>query len=254
MTNGAQPQPPQKKKGISPIAWIAIGCVGLIVIAGLVLMAGGLFVAKKGADFAREIQEDPGAASRKLAEMAIRMNPDYEIVETNDDEGTITFRDERSGEVTTMNFQDIADGKFSVTDEDGKTSTMSFGADGIEARSGDGEDEVSSFNVFGGGADTENVPEAVLFSGASDLSATFTQKSATAASGMINYSTDASLEEVVEWYEESLEGCSVNRVDAMGIRNATLDCAGGDTVSLIFSETSDGGLKVVVNYSLKSGG
>ena len=254
MTNGAQPQPPQKKKGISPIAWVAIGCVGLIVLAGIAIMGAGLFVAKKGADFAREVQQDPGAAGRKLAEMAIRVNPDYEIVETNEDEGTITYRDKRSGEVATMNFQDIADGKFSVTDADGKTSSVSIGADGIEARSDGDDGDASSFNIFGGGADTSNVPDAVRFSGASDLSATFTQKSATESSGMINYSTDASLDEVVAWYEQSLHDCSVNRVDAMGIRNATLDCAGGDSVSLIFSDDGDGGLQVVVNYSLKSGG
>ena len=98
-----------EKKGLSPWAWVAIGCGGLLLVAMIVMMVGGMFVAKKVGDFAEDFEENPAAA----AEMLIKMNPDLELVDSDRDAGTMTIRNKEDGEVITVNYEDIEKGKLS---------------------------------------------------------------------------------------------------------------------------------------------
>lgn len=239
MTNGAQPQ---KKKGFSPLAWVLIGCVGLIIVFAIVIFAGGLFVTKKAADFIEENKDNPAKA---MAELAIKMNPDLEYIESDDE--TVTFENEK-GEVVKMNFKDIEDGKFSFETEDGESGSVSFGRDGISG-TGTGDDgEETDFAIFGG-ADTSNVPDQVKFPDADDFGAAMTQRSESQASGMITFTTDASIEEVIAWQSESLGDCKVNQLDYAGNKVANLDC-GPNSATLQFAD-QDGKLQVSTTYEIR---
>ena len=66
MSTNIPPVPQPKKKGLSPLAWIGIGCLGLLVIGGIVATVITVFVARKVSEVASEMEEDPVATTAKL--------------------------------------------------------------------------------------------------------------------------------------------------------------------------------------------
>ena len=72
------------------------------------------------------LRDRPGLA---IAKMMAAANPDVDVLNTDDNGGTITVRDRHTGKVTTLSFDDIRKGKLRITaqDENGKTATMEFG-------------------------------------------------------------------------------------------------------------------------------
>ena len=124
------PEQPKSKSGLSPMAWIAIGCGVVILLAFVAFMALGAFVFKKGKEVAQEVsgsdslgefmenlEEDP---ARTAAEMAIRLNPDLEILETDAEKGVISFWNPTTEETWTVDFEDAAAGRFKVTGSEGE--------------------------------------------------------------------------------------------------------------------------------------
>lgn len=95
------------KKGLSLVAWVGIGCGGLILIFIIVMVLGGIFGAKKlkeiGVDF-----DDPEKAT---AELIILGDERYEKVSVNDEAREMTIRDKKGNEMT-MKFKDIAESKY----------------------------------------------------------------------------------------------------------------------------------------------
>ena len=236
-----QPPQPQKKKGLGPLAWIAIGCAGLVLLGIVAVGVGGFFVAKKGKELVEEMADNP---AKTLAEKAIQLNPETELISS--DEETVTFRT-RDGEVMTMNFEDIRDGKFSVTDANGESSNISFGPSGITGSSTGKDGQETNFSMFGGG-DTSNVPDEILYPGAESVSPTIASRGNGEYSGMLTYSTGDSMDEVVEWQAGSLGECNLSRTDVMGTRSAQFEC-GADMVTLTFTG-EQGSLNVMVNYKI----
>ena len=93
-----------------------------------VVGAGFFFVHKaRQAGVDRDLLRDnPGLA---VSKMIAALNPDVEVVRTNDAAGTITLRDRRNGKEVTISFDQARSGKFSFSAEDdrGKTATLEFG-------------------------------------------------------------------------------------------------------------------------------
>lgn len=104
------------KKGMPALAWVGIGCGGLLLIA-LALGVYGFIVAKKKID---EFAANPEKAA---AEMVISMTPDFEKLSQDDAKGTMTIRT-KGGEEMTLSYKDIAEGKFTVTDKGGNTTMI----------------------------------------------------------------------------------------------------------------------------------
>ncbi len=98
------------RKGLHPLAWIAIGCGGLIVVGVVVAMVLGIFAAKK----LGEVGDNPA----KAAEWFIKMNPDLELVEHDESAGTMTVRQESTGETVTANSEDLKEGRSSSASAD----------------------------------------------------------------------------------------------------------------------------------------
>jgi len=116
----------------SPIVWILVIVLGLFVLGIVGVVGTGFFVLHKakqaGFDTAL-MSRNPGLA---VAKMITAMNPDAEVVKTDDSSGTITIRDRSSGKVMTFTFDDIRNGKFNmkVKSEDGDGSIQIGGGDG----------------------------------------------------------------------------------------------------------------------------
>ena len=114
-----------------------MGCGGLVVVLAVVALAAGFFVFQKGKEI---VQEATGSESfqeilqdlkdnpvKTAAELMIRTNPELQLLATDDEAGTFTFRITRTGEEATVNFEDIAKGRFSVTTSEGEYSIDASG-------------------------------------------------------------------------------------------------------------------------------
>jgi hypothetical protein len=121
MNQAIPPTSPPPKKGLSGLAIAGIGCGALtlliIVAAGLLMMKG----CQKFNEVAADFEKNP---ERAAAMMALKFNPDLEVVSTDDAAGQITVKQKSTGETTTMSFKDISEGKFTVTNSKGETVTM----------------------------------------------------------------------------------------------------------------------------------
>ncbi len=122
----ATPQPPvpPKKKGLPALAWVGIGCgvIVLLVVIGLVALGGYAVHKVKQAGFDTALlKKNPAAAAIKFA---AAMNPDVEVVSTDNDSQTLKLRKKKTGETITIDLQNMKDGKIRILDEKGKESTI----------------------------------------------------------------------------------------------------------------------------------
>ena len=123
-----------------------IGCGALTLV---VLIAIGLIVMKlgqKAREFAGDFKKNPAKAAAMLA---LRANPDLEVVNADDGKGEVTIKDKKTGEITTVSFSELAQGK--LTMKNGKGEEVSIDASAAK----DGKVTVKGPNgetVIGGSA------------------------------------------------------------------------------------------------------
>jgi hypothetical protein len=189
-----------QKKGLSPLAWIGIGCLALLLISGVLFFSCSFFVAKKAKDFAGEFEKNP---VKTTAEMAVKLHPNFEIVSTDDDEGTMTIRDQTNGEELTLSYKDIAEGRFSVQTEKGQvdvdTSRMADGGNLVTIEGNDG-----SKAQFGEAAG--ELPAWIPVYPGSEPSVGFTNTSTGRRDGAFSFSAAAEAQALLDFYREQLEG------------------------------------------------
>ncbi|GEM_PF-484860 len=115
---------PPKKKGLPALAWVGIGCgtIVLLTVIGLVVLGGYAVHKVKQAGFDTTLlKKNPAAAAIKFA---AAMNPDVEVVSSDNDSQTLKLRKKKTGETITIDLQNMKDGKIRVVDEKGKESTI----------------------------------------------------------------------------------------------------------------------------------
>lgn len=195
LTPPTPPPPPVQPQKRSPMFWVAIGC-GVVVLLGLLAVGTcGWFVKKKVAQF----EANPAIAA---AELAVRANPDMEVVESDPEKGTITVRNKKTDEVVTWNAADIESGKWTVETKEG---TATFGGPGAPA----------------------NLPSWVPTYPNGTVQGTFDSTSAEGRSAAFTVTTSDPVAAVLEFYESQLEGAGLS------VQKSTFDQAGtsGGTVS-----------------------
>lgn len=102
------------------MAKVGIGC-GVLAIIGvvvLVLLVG--WCQKKVGEITKDFSDNP---ERTAAEMVVKLNPDLELVNTDDEAETITFRD-KTGKETTIAWSELKDGKLTISDSEGTRMTL----------------------------------------------------------------------------------------------------------------------------------
>ena len=267
MTDEASMTGQEEKKGLSTLAWVAIGCGSLVVFGFVVFMALGIFVFNKGkevideatggmsiSDFVEDLQDNP---AKVAAETVVRVNPDLELVSTDDDEGTITFRNSQSGEEITLDFEDLAEGRFGVSTEEGDFSFSTAETEdgtGIVMKGPDGEAR------FGGAANLDEVPDWVpLYPGVSATQNAFHSVSEEEIAGILGGQTADGAAKVIDFFKDRFEaedwevtGQSETKTPDGGMSMIVgTQSATERTVSVTAIEAS-GETQVMVNYSGKT--
>jgi hypothetical protein len=199
-TPGGVPPAPQKSSGTKVLLWIAGIVVGLILIAFASCAAIGFYAMHKmkGAGFDSELmKKNPGFATAK---MAVALNPDAEIVSSDDSAGTIVVRDKKTGKVVTMKF-DPQKKIMVITDETGKTTSLTTTGEGanvsMEMKSPEGTMKI--------GSGSDKAPDWVpVFPGSSPQS-TFSSSNGTEQTGSYTFVTQDPADKVISFYGDSLK-------------------------------------------------
>jgi len=249
------PAQPGQKKGLSPVAWILIGCAGVLLLAVLGVGACGLFVAKKVGDAAGDFADNPG---RAVAEMVVKLNPELELVSTDDDAETITILNKETGEEITVDWSDIENGNFSFSNDEGSFAIDASG-DGEGAVVTMSDDDGTTTQIFGGGGDHDIPNWAPIIPGASEPEGNYSTSDGTSFSGAFTFTVSKSVADVLAFYEKTLEdeGYSVNKsTHSSGGKDSGLVAGENEganrTITANVVEGDDGVTQVAVVYS--SGG
>jgi hypothetical protein len=195
-----QPGAPPPKKGLSPLAWIGIGCgvlavLAMIVIGGL-LAAGGWFI-KKQAD---KFEKNPSLAA---AELIVRANPELEVVSTDQGAGTITIRNKKTGEVVTFDAKDAENGHFKFKTKDG-TATLDASGKDATIKVTDDKGQVST--IMGGGGTPQNLPSWLPVYPGATVQGVFDAKSAEGGRTLsFTVATTDAADKVLDFYKSRFE-------------------------------------------------
>ncbi len=195
-----QPAPPPPKKGLSPLAWIGIGCGALVVLAAIgfmiMLAAGGWFL-KKQAD---KLEKNP---TLTIAEWYVRANPDYELVSADEATGTITIREIKTGEEITVNAKDLKEGKLTVKTKDGTAVFDASAKDGTVKVTDEKGSQVATLQA--GGAAPQDLPSWLPVYPGGTVQGTFDTNNAEGRSASFTLATPDTSDKVLSFYESRLK-------------------------------------------------
>jgi hypothetical protein len=246
----AQPATPApKKKGISPLVWILGGCGGVLVLAAIAFGVMTYFVVHKVKGYAASATKNPAVFAAKLA---VAANPDLEVVTSDDESGTVTIRNKKTGEEITMNAADIKNGRLKFRNEKGEEVTFEGsgekGKEGLRIKSNKG-------SMTFGNAEAEKLPVWVPAYPGAKVMASTKEKTEDGFSGTASFQTSDAAATVLEHYESELKtsGFEVERTDAGGM--GSLHAKAGDgTRTVAVTAVAIGNLtQVTVEYGATGG-
>ncbi len=203
----SEPQPPAAalppKKKLPPLAWFAIGCGVLILLSLGTCAVGTWWVARK----VKSLADNPDAAIVAAAEIALRANPDVEVISSDPKKGTITVRDKKSGREITFSLEDIKAGRLSVRSGDEETTITFDQSDSGAIRVDAGQGKVTI------GAGAGEPPSWIPSYPRGRLEGFFEASTATEKTGGFTLVTNDPPQEVLDFFEKELQarGFSVNR-------------------------------------------
>jgi hypothetical protein len=243
---------PAPKKGTSPLVWILAGCGGLVVIAGIIFALLTYWGYNKAKSFVGAAAKNPAIAAAKLM---VAANPDLEIVSEDDEAGTITVRDRKTGQEITMNAEDIKKGRLKFKNEKGEEVTLEGsgepGKEGFKVKTDKG-------TVAFGKSQAEEPPSWVpSYPGATVLGSA-RETTADGFTGTYTFHTSDSGAAVLSLYETELkkagfdvERSSTGQVSGLGTINAR-GKGGKHTVNVVVTGLADV-TQVVVQYASREG-
>jgi hypothetical protein len=227
MSNGEQGAVTPQKKGLSPLAWVGIGCGVVVLIVIVVLVALSFFVVHK----AKQAGFDPALWAKNPAVAASKMiatlNPELEVVKVDEDAGIITVRNKKTGEVVTVNLDDLKKGKVSFKSlTSGKEVHIS--AEAGEKGGGVKVTDEKGKTVLAAGSGSSKLPDWVPVYPGTEPKVGFSMTEEKTQRAVAAAETDASLDEVFDFFASKLEaeGYSVRR-----IRSSTADTNSGMVIA-----------------------
>jgi hypothetical protein len=245
------PIPNAPKKGPPILAILGFGCLALVVAGGI-----GCFLLMKACTsglkgMVEEAQKNP---AKTAAMIMIKANPDLEIVKTDDGAGEVTVRDKKSGEVTTISFNDISQGKFKVKNSKGEEVTFdSKGKDGtgsVVVKNNEGT------TVIGGDQQSTAPPAWVpQYPGIQTKNGGMRSEKSDSVSGLFSGETGDAPAKVKDFYESKLkEGgftTEATNVSAPNLEMLTVKATKNDgkiTVNVVISTEQGKKTQVTVQY------
>jgi hypothetical protein len=244
------PGAPVAPKKTSPLVWVLVGCGALLVLAAMIMLVSSLFLARACGRLAKQAEKNPAVFAAKMMAAA---NPDVEVVSSDDDRGTVTLRNKKTGEEITVDAEDIKKGRLRFKNEkSGEEVTF-------EGKAEEGG-EKGSFRVkskegemtFGTGG--EQAPSWVPSYAGAEPQGMYSSKTGEGFAGAYSFETGDSPSEVMSFYEEELKGAGFE-VTTSSFKSGKKtggwvhgqDQGAGRSVQVAV-ESEEGATKVVVNY------
>lgn len=198
------PQLPTQKKGLSGCAIAGMGCLTIVII---LFLGGGFLVAKFMPDLkqmAADFEKDPGKAATL---MALKMNPDVEVLHVDDTKREVTFKLKSSGETTTLSFDDIEKGKFSLKNDKGEKISVDASkaqTEGVVIKGPDGQTVTA-----GVGASTAVPAEVPLYPGVTLQDGSVRIEKADKISGLVTGHVTDTVSKIKDHYEATLKAAGL---------------------------------------------
>jgi hypothetical protein len=245
----AQPMPvvaPGTPAKTGVLVWVLAGCGGLVVIVALIFGV----IAYKARQFVSSAHRNPAYATARLL---VAANPDIEIVSTDEDRGTMTVHNKKTGETLTINLQDAAKGKF-VFEQNGKKAEINAHADGdkgsFEIKSSEGS---MKFGTDG------KTPDWLPSYPGSTQKGVFSSQTPKGLAGSYGFTTNDSIDQVSRYYEDALKkaglAVTTNSVQQNGATGMGI-VSGEDTATkrkaVVTATPSQGATAVSVTFSVEN--
>lgn len=253
---GASPAPPtpapQNSSGVKILLWIAGIVVGLVLISFASCAVIGFYALHKvkQAGFDSDLmKKNPALATAK---MAVTLNPDTELISSDDSAGTMVVRDKKTGKVVTMKF-DPQKKAMVITDETGKTTsvtTMGEGANAsMEMKSPEGTMKI--------GSGLDKAPDWVPVYPGSSPQSTFSTSNNAEQTGSYTFVTRDPADKVISLYSDSLKsaGFTVSNMTSNSDGKVGGLVSGEDKANkravVVSLGTENDGTRVSVTFSVK---
>jgi hypothetical protein len=183
------------------LIWVLLGCGGLIVIAGIIAISTGVFVAYKAKQAGLDpalVQKNPGLA---VAKMVASMSPDTEVLSVDEDRGIIRVRDKKTGKMLTMNLEDAKNGKIVFLDENDQKVEIQTRGEGdnasVEVQGPDGTMRMGTMAA--------NLPDWLPSYPGAEGKGTYDLNTKDGKAGSYSFQTSDSAESVGRFYEDALK-------------------------------------------------
>jgi hypothetical protein len=214
--------PPQKKKGLPVLAWVAIGCGAILVLCGVAVVGTGWWAAHKLKNFAEKAKDNPNYIAQTAAEWAVKANPDLELVSSDDQAGTMTVKNKKTGETVTLSFDDIAKGKLSV-ESGGQKADISF--EGGEQGGAMKVQTSQGTATFGAGGATQVPAWFPVYPGAASEGVGSVDMNGEHSGGFTLKTADP-VDQVAAFYQEKLKGLGLS------VSTVSMDIGGTPTTTI----------------------
>lgn len=198
---------PPPSKGGGALKWVLIGVGAFLLLAIAAVSIGGYLFYRtvRNAGFDPDLmKKNPGLA---MARMATAMNPDVEVVSTDEGSGTITVRDKKTGKLVTLKF-DPEKKTMVVINDEGKQAEVKISGDGttgsIDVTGDDGT------KVRFGNATGNATPQWVPVYPGSTPKGTMTADMADGTQNTFVFQTQDPASKVMTFYEEQLKSSGFN--------------------------------------------
>lgn len=195
----APESPAPKKKGLSALAWVGIGCAVLVVVGAIAVSVGLGYLGHKVKQFGEEAQKNPAMA---VARVLAATNPDIELVDSKSDDKKITFRNVKTGEEMVVNAEDVEKGKISFETKDGKMTVDTNGGDNGTMTVTTKEGKAVFRGGAGAGAD---IPDWVPRYPGAEAAGAYTAQTAEGEGGAFSQSTSDGPKEVLDYFTKTLK-------------------------------------------------
>lgn len=206
----AAPATVAPSKKTSPWVWVAVGCGGLLLIVTLVFVLAGLWVFKKGKEFVHTAEKNPAVAAAKLI---VAANPELELVEADENAGTVTIRNKKTGETVTLDAKEVRKGKLSFRTEKGEELRF------------EGSKQEGSFKISSKGGEltfgaNQSLPSWVPLPAGAKPAGAFAASGKGEEHGWASFESQESPADLLRFYETALKGTgfspSVSRFEHNG--------------------------------------
>jgi hypothetical protein len=199
--------------------------------------------------FAESAKKNPAVFAAKLA---VAANPDLEVVSSDDESGTVTIRNKKTGEEITMNAADIKNGRLKFKNEKGEEVTFEGsgekGKEGLRIKSDKG-------SMAFGDVEAVKMPAWVPAYPGAKVMASTTQKTEDGFTGTYSFQTPDAVAAVLARYDGELSGAgfAVERQSAGTVGSLRAKADGGARTVTVTAIPLGGTTHVTVEYGATGG-